>query len=256
MSTLFDRTIDILKYIAAQGGHAGVTQLANALDIPKSSVSRMLSMLAGHDYVRKRNDGRYIIGPGALLLYAGFRAQDSLVKASRSYIESLAQLVDQSVLVLSYTVSGRLYVADELPVPGSIKTPALLLGQIADMTCTAAGKAILMHLPENELAAFFSQATFTRRTQASVRDEQELRNQLIFFHKRGFAEDTGENSPDASAVAAAVLDAAGSPVGCICVLSSSYLKNRTAMMRAGRLVVETARQVSGKMQETRPKARL
>jgi DNA-binding IclR family transcriptional regulator len=72
--------------------------------------------------------------------------------------------------------------------------------------CTAAGKAILAHLPSDELRRIYSDQKLEPMTSRSLTSMADLEAQLEQVRERGYATNFGESESDVAAVAVPVQD--------------------------------------------------
>lgn len=246
MSTLFDKSIQILNYLSAAHEPRGVIQIGRDLGMPKSSTSRLLSMLYQHDLVKRTLNGRYHLGPGALNWAHSYKQQSELISICNPSMERIAHITDQTVLLMSYGEGFRLYLVHSLINKRATRHPPPNNGELISLSCCAAGKAILMSLPQEELDKYLALAPLQPKTAVSIVNENVLRTQLQFFKSRGYAEDDEEFCREICSVAAPILNTRGYPVGSICIMSSSYRNSRQEMARAGQIVADISVQIQNK----------
>jgi IclR family transcriptional regulator, acetate operon repressor len=85
-----DRAVTILELLAVHGS-AGVSQLARALGVHKSTASRLMAALERRQLVEQLEDrGRYRLGVGVLKLAAATSARLDLTQEARTVCRRLA----------------------------------------------------------------------------------------------------------------------------------------------------------------------
>lgn len=105
---------------------------------------------------------------------------------------------------------------DRVDGPGSVRFHAPL-GQREIPYASAAGKAILATLPEEQVRRVCMEAGFTRRTAHTITDIATLLDNLVLTRGRGFALDDEEDAEGVLCAAAAFFDHGGSCAGAVSV---------------------------------------
>lgn len=137
--SVLGRIIAILDAVKESGGSISITDLAMRTDLPKSTVSRLVTELTGQRYLERADDG---VTLGLRLFELGARASlpRRLLSAAAPVIRQLRDLTGERVglwvqqgtdMVSIAAVAGRLPM---LPTRAGMRSPALT---------TASGKAYL-----------------------------------------------------------------------------------------------------------------
>lgn len=204
------RAVAVLDLVATAAEPLGISALARALDLPKSSVANLCSVLVDEQLLRRRAGG-HVLGPRLARLGAAYLGGVDQVglfleacdaqPASRRETAQLAQLGDGLDVVYVARRDGsepvRLASAPGATLPA---------------TCTATGKAMLAILPPEELAARLEGAgPLPRRTRHSLRSRRALAAELNAIRQRGAAFDREEVIEGVICVAVAVPSPPGEP---------------------------------------------
>ena len=248
MSTLFDKAVTILNYLGQAGEPVGVVRLAKDLGMPKSSASRLLSMLARYDLAVKNKGGQYQTGPGTLLWGSAYSSKNVFLETCRPFLETIKHITDQTVWLLYYGSARKLFLIDGIFTADSGLTSGPRRGQTLPMHATAGGKAVLMQLPGIELDYFFKAERLEFVTPNSIVRENSLRDQLKFFRQRGYAEEQSEHLPGVSGIAAPILSKNKYPLGSVSIVSSAYQHSHDAWTRVGSFLADTCHKLSIRLQ--------
>ena len=162
----------------------GVTELANRLDLTKSTTHRHLQTLVATGYAVNDN-GTYRLSHQWFHLGTIVRAQGRFYNAAKSEIRALADKTGQTVWSAIEEDHKLMFVdgaGEDLT-----HNPELLLGRWMSLTNTAAGKAILAHLPEGEVIEMLeaNSSTTERETSTILKELEDVRT-------RGYAVNRGE----------------------------------------------------------------
>jgi DNA-binding IclR family transcriptional regulator len=214
---VIDRMMDVLALLERRNDGASIRELVERLDLPRTTVYRILNTLQLHDMVRRTVAGDYRLGPRLLALAARAAADIGgvdLPVLARTHLERLSaatgeackvSVVDEGALLVCAVSEGkREYALTVVP------------GQRLPLHAGAAGKVLLAHLPQAELARFLAQP-LPRHTQRTFIDAKRLARELARIRRQGWAEDKGEFSPSICAMAAPIPDRRGRVIAALSV---------------------------------------
>lgn len=193
---------------------AGVTELATALDCSKATVHHHVTTLRKHGYL-ERVDGEYRLGLQFLSVGGQVREHQSLYHLAREDVDDLAaETGEQARLVAEHDGRGiTIYRATgEAP-----EHPPLHLGSDEPLYCTAAGKAFLAELTDEQIDRYLAETTLDPYTPATVTDPEQLRAELESIRSEGVAFDDEERYDGVRCVAAAIDSPDGELLGAISV---------------------------------------
>ncbi|WP_121823143.1 IclR family transcriptional regulator [Halostella salina] len=181
----------LLEIVEAVREHNGatVTELAEDLDLAKSTVHSHLTTLADHGFMRRR-DGEYMIGYRFHDYGIWARNQSDLFQVAKPRLKELARETGHKVwcIVERQGKAVYLYGAEG---KSTIKTYARE-GATTELHYLAAGKAILAHLPEDERQAIVGDDPLPAKTENTTTDPDELLAELDTVREQGVAYNIGE----------------------------------------------------------------
>lgn len=208
-----ETTLRILETLKDLDG-AGVTELANVLDIPKSTVHSHLATLQKNEYVVK-NEDVYHVGLQFLQFGEYIRSRMRIYDVARPEVEHLAEQTGElsNLLVAEHGQGVYLHRAQG--------TKAVKLDTYAGMRvnlhCTALGKALLASLPEERVDEIIDMHGLPAQTETTITDPEELKRELAEVREQGYAIDNGERLTGLRCVAAPIMDDRSSPRGAISI---------------------------------------
>lgn len=187
-------------------------ELSAAVELPKSTVHRLVAALTTEELVGTAPGGRIRLGGGLARLGAATR--QALGHDLMPVLQQLHSGLDETVdlAVLDGTVARFV---EQLPAPHRLRAVSAV-GAAFPLHCTANGKALLAALPEHEALALLP-ARLERFTPSTITRRDELIDHLAQIREAGVAIDREEHTEGICAVGAAILDAAGAPVAAISV---------------------------------------
>lgn len=206
------RALRVLRFLATQMDPVPLDRIVHSVQIPRSTAYHLLNTMIEEGFVvHLADEHRYGLGVAAFEVGSGFTRQEPLARLAR---RPLAALVDRTGHGAHCAVlHGRdvLYVVEER-APGR---PPLVtdVGVRLPAHLTATGRAVLAHLPPNQVRALFPDAAaFVERLGLGPQTPSALRVLLADTRQRGFAIERGEVSAGLVSVAAPVFDHNGHPV--------------------------------------------
>lgn len=238
------RALSILIHFggdAARGG-ASLTEVANALEMNKSTLLRLMAPLIDTSLVTQDPEtGRYRLGWRTAQLGQAFIMHLDLPSIAHQSLERLAADSGETTHLVIPEFPNVIYV-DKVDGPRRVRMVSRV-GTTQPAYCTAVGKALLAYAAEETIRAVVDHGmpARTARTHTTARA---LMADLRLIRERGYAVDDIENEPDIRCVAAPVFDHRGTA---ICAISVSGPAHRVTAVRAtevGAIVAATARQIS------------
>jgi DNA-binding IclR family transcriptional regulator len=238
-----ERAFAVLEALA--DGPLGVTEVADRVDLPKSTVARLLGSLVHEGAVEHVEDGTdYRVGGRIVTLAAGVRPTRSLVAVARPHLVELAAAVGEAA-GLSIPDGFLVHYVDQVdsPHPVGIRD---WTGTRLPMHAVSSGLVFLAHMHPGDIDAYLA-SSLARYTPTTVIDPDEIRGRLRQTLLEGFAWTRDEVADGISSVAAALADEDGEVIAAIHVHGPSYRFPAVGAERgiADRVVATAARISSG-----------
>lgn len=212
-----ERAFAILDAVAEHP--AGITALAERLDLPKSTVARLLGSLEGIGAVERVAGRRFKVGPGvAALAETGSQAR-SLAALARAELSGLVRFVGEDAGLAVPDGYEVLYVDQvECDHPVQVRD---WTGTRAPMHAVPSGLVFLAEWPASALDGYVAR-DLPRLTSSTVVDPELIRGRLEHVRRRGYAWGLQEFAEGINSVAAPVRDARGNAVAAIHVHGPAY----------------------------------
>jgi DNA-binding IclR family transcriptional regulator len=194
---------------------AGVTELANQLNLSKGTVHTHLSSLEDEGYVVKQK-GRYRLSLRYLRIGDRIRDSFDIYKHGRKTANRLAEECGELVYL---AVRQGTLVCFLYAVRGSdtaIQT-ATQLGRTRYLHTTAAGKSIMAHMSEATVEEILGAHGLPQKTDFTITDRRALFEELEEIRSQGYAVNAQEQHLGATTVASSVLQPGGGAIGTISI---------------------------------------
>lgn len=235
------RSFALLRALAL--GPVGVTELAERVDLPKSTVARLLASLEEEQAVEQTEaGGEYRLGSGLIDLAGSAPRGRNLVAAARPHLLELAESLDE-VAGLSIIDGRQVYYLDQTESSSNIQVRDWT-GEHAPLHAVPSGLVILAHQPERFIADYLA-GPLEQCTSWTMTDPGELRDRLEQIRSIGYAWVYEEFAEDLNSVAAPVFEDDGRVEAALHVHGPAYrFPNPDDTHDHGMAVIEAARRLS------------
>ena len=211
------RVTQILEAVASSKTGLRHADLAAILNIPKGSLSLLLSDLVTQEYLALREDGvrRYVLGPQILVMAKHYLSGLDLVRLGQPILKDLVASTDECAEIGIRRGDEILMVCREdcsRPLRSVIQ-----IGDRAPLYATAAGKAILAHLPSEEIEAYLSKIAFKPLTRKTITKRDLIQKELKAIRAGAMAYSREELNEGVVAIGHPVFDFNGLVAGSIVI---------------------------------------
>ena len=237
-----ERALAILGCFDSEHPVLGISDIAERLHLPKSTVHRILATLEAWGYIQQDEvSSKYQLG--LRLFELGTTAGESLAlrHAALPVLKELGQATQEAALLVAYD-SGEVVYLDVLECPQPVKIDARP-GKRLPSHCTASGKAFLSALPQEEVERVLSRPLI-RRTEKTITDPEMLRRDLALGRQRGYCVSNEEYNMGIRAVAAPILSEKGRVWGVVSVAGPAFRLSDNTVTQIGEHTMAAARRIA------------
>jgi DNA-binding IclR family transcriptional regulator len=228
------RAARVLRALEAVPAGMTLGDLSAAVELPKSTVHRIVGALAAEELVTAPARGPVRLGSALARLATASRhaLREELAPVLLALRQELEETVDLAVLE-----GATVRFVDQLAAPHRLRAESAV-GAVFPAHATANGKALLAALPDEQVAALLPER-LERFTSNTITSRDELLAELATIRREGVAYDREEHTEGISAVGAAIVDDGG-PVAAISVPAPSvrFARERERNARALRRAVD------------------
>lgn len=239
--------LDLLEQFHDEVDELGVTELSKRLKLHKNNVFRLLATLESRGYIdQNKATENYRLGLKTLELGQTFVKQMGLLRQSRPVLEWLVRQCNETSYIAILKDFDIIYL-DAVETDLTVRV-VTRVGSRLPAYCSAAGKAQLAYLSEEELENYFSGKELKRFTQNTVIEVEELKRELKKVTELGYSIDNEELDTGVRCVGAPVRDYTRRIVGAVSISGPSM---RLSIERVEKELVplakEAAQQISMKL---------
>ena len=210
------KAIAVVELLASSEHSMGPAEIASRLQMSRNAAFRLLTTLHSCGWVEKDDEeGKYQLGLKLFQLgSAAFRSRD-IRRLAFPIAEELRNRYEETVNLALLDGAQVVYV-ERLESRRSLRT-ATAIGTHAPLHCTALGKAILAHLPHEQVESLLASEPLTALTDRTITDPAALSAELEVIQQRGYALDIEENSVGVHCLAAPIMDSYGRAIAALSV---------------------------------------
>lgn len=206
------KALGVLDVVARLGRPVRASEIQAASDLPRGTLYRFLQTLTDQNMLSYDPDRRvYFLGVRLVRLAQVAWQSFQIAPVARPHLDVLARRIGVAVY-LSKLDGGQCVSLDR-------GTPDVIAGVYQDVDrvypayCTAVGKAMLAHLPDEARENALTMQSYHPMTDATITDAASLRTELDLTRDRGFAVEDGEHVRGIISVAVPILSAGGALLG-------------------------------------------
>jgi len=244
------RALDIIALVGMKKGGLGVTEIANQIDINKSSVFRTLSTLVQYGYIEQDHDtGKYKLGYKLLDISSKLLESIDIRTEAKPFLQELEKKTNEVIHLVVYDQGEVVYI-EKLEGTETLRTHSRV-GKRAQMHCTSVGKAILANLPENDVRAILDRKGMPAHTDYTITEKEALLQELKQIRVRGYSLDLEENEYGITCIAAPVFDHLGNIAAAVSISGPTTRMTKDRLNQLGPIMIQTSQKLSARLGHVR-----
>jgi DNA-binding IclR family transcriptional regulator len=230
-SRTLQRALDVLEHLARAARPLPLAEVAEAVDLPKATLHRVLATLQARGYVAQEpTTGHYAMGVRCFELGNLWAEKLDLRVAAAPYLRELNQALEETVHLALYEHTDVVYV-DKLDSPHAVIATSHV-GRRCPATSVSTGRALLAFQPLAEIDRVL-EGPLPAYTEHTVTDPAELLQMLQDVRRDGYATNVSSYRDGVCGVAAPIRDHTGMVVGSVgcCAPESRFGADRFPLLR-------------------------
>ncbi len=169
------RALRLVEAVSALGGRAQAKELARSVGLSPSTTYHLLRTLVHEGYLRRLDDGDYVVGP-AFVEVASQNAMASVLARARPAMQGLRDELRSPVYLALYH-EGEIAVVEIVDAP-KIPSIDLWVGIHDSAHATALGKCILGALADDRRQDYLARHPLHQLTRRTVTDRRLLMDEI------------------------------------------------------------------------------
>jgi len=225
-----ERALDILEMIFSGGQAMRSGDIAASLGLHANTANNLIRTLYRRGYLTQNESGRYLLGGKCARLGEAADRWSLLREAALATMKALALSTGDGIF-LGVNDGGKLHCVLTLLATGNVRIMEKQLW-LERLHTTAAGKAILAGMENNELEDWLRHTKLVTLTPRTLANPEKLRREIELTHRRGWALCRDEASDGIAAIGVPVRDKNGRVIA---ALTQSF---PTFYLDSGKVVAE------------------
>ncbi|MDD1993605.1 IclR family transcriptional regulator domain-containing protein [Pseudomonas putida] len=246
-----EKALDVLQAVGAMATGISQTQLAEQVQLPRTTLYRILATLVERGMIRRDPTRKvYRLGFKYLEMVRNAYMEPDLVATASSELRSLRDLTGETAYLA--VLDGDQVLSLERCDGAHTTRSSASLGQGKPVYCTGQGKAILSALPPAARDEILKGVVLTPLTPLTITDRRRLLAELQITKARGYALDDEEIRLGVRCVAAPIIDKQGVVRGALSVAGPAYRLTLERLGLLGPELADAARRVGEQLRATPP----
>ncbi|AVD90121.1 Transcriptional regulator KdgR [compost metagenome] len=237
-----EKALDVLQAIGATSMGISQAQLAEQVQLPRTTLYRIIATLVERGMIRRDPTRKvYRLGFNYLEMVRNAYLEPDLVAASSIELRALRDLTGETAYLA--VLDGNQVLSLERCDGAHTLRSSASLGQSKPVHCTGQGKAILSALSPAARDEILKGLVLTPLTPLTITDRRRLMTELQITQTRGYALDDEEIRLGVRCVAAPIIDKQGFVRGALSVAGPAYRLTLERLALLGPELADAARRV-------------
>jgi DNA-binding IclR family transcriptional regulator len=239
-----DRAMNLLELLASSRSGLTLSELSRKLSIPKSTTYYLVYTLVTRGYVQRTGSGHYSLGFRFADVASASTAGLNLSALAKPNLRQIAARLNLTALLAVLGGAEAVIIGKVTWARDGDGGGGAWVGRHLDLHCTAQGKALIAHLPDDELDHLLTGRELAGFTSKTILSLSALKAHLAEVRANGYAVNDEEQALGARAVAAPVVDSWGVVIAAISVRGSTQQIPSARLPDLGGEMVRAARDMS------------
>ncbi|AYR26136.1 IclR family transcriptional regulator domain-containing protein [Herbaspirillum rubrisubalbicans] len=182
--TSLARGLAVIRAFSDSRRSLTIAQISQKTGIPRAAVRRCLHTLKQLGYADS-DVNNFSLRPKILTLGYSYLSSTPLTVSAQPYLNNISRTLGESCSLAVLDDNEVLYVARS--ATSRVMSVALNTGSRLPAYCTSLGRAMLAHLPDDQLKAYFDKVKLRALTDKTVVSQKRLRDILAGVRENGYA---------------------------------------------------------------------
>lgn len=209
-----ERALQLVEVFARSRGPFSISELAAEVELPPSTVHRLVQTLSSLGYVVQYQESkRYGVGRGIAEINRSMLLKYEFARFVGPHLEALVKATGETASLAALYGTSLIYLSQvESPAMVRVSNP---VGTLVPLHCTAVGKVFLADFRPSTLEDVLRYAGLEAFTPNTLTNPKALQKELTRVHNQGYALDDEEYAQGVRCLAVAVRGSSGAVVSAI-----------------------------------------
>jgi IclR family acetate operon transcriptional repressor len=240
------RGLAILECLATADGGLTLTDIGQRVQLPPSTVHRLLATLERGGYVRQTGPlGLWYVGLSAFTVGSSFLFNRDFVAESHPYMRRLMEQSGETANLGILDGTEAVFI-DQVQCRETMRT-IVKLGSRVPLHASGVGKAIFAALPDEQIDAILKVKGLPRITLNTITSPETMWASVRVIRQRGWSFDDEEHLPGTRCVASPIYDEHGDVLAALSLAGPNSRLPDERIKQLGPLVAHTAEEVTRRL---------
>lgn len=237
-------SFDIINLLLDKDNGLGMSEISRILEVPRSSLYRILTTLVHLGYLKKNSSAKYNVDYEILTLSYKLLSRLKLRRQALPFMAELSQKTKMDSY-LGVMTKGRAIIVDCVRDPSGRNRFAFDIGAITYGHASSISKAIMAYLDETSYQKNVRYMKFKKITEKTIDSEDKFRKHLMTIKEKGYAVNDEETGKGQMSVGAPIFNYKGKAIAAVAAAGSKLIKmNLEERENIADMVMDTARKIS------------
>ncbi|HEY5309306.1 MAG TPA: IclR family transcriptional regulator C-terminal domain-containing protein, partial [Casimicrobiaceae bacterium] len=240
------RGLSILECLAKAEGGLTLTDIGLRVQLPPSTVHRLLATLEKMGYVYQAGElGRWYVGLQAFTVGSSFLSSRDFIAQSHPFMRRLMDQSGETVNLAILDGTEAVFV-DQVQCREMMRT-IVKLGSRAPLHASGVGKAMFASLPDDQIDAILKVRGLPRITGNTITTPETMWASIRVIRQRGWSFDDEEHAQGTRCVASPIYDEHAETLGAISLAGPSSRLPDDRIRQLGPLVAHAAEELTHRL---------
>ena len=212
-----DKAIRILENISALEGDTDLASLSRKMQIPKSTLLRLLHTLKDHNLIHQdETTRRFKLGLGLIALGKAAEIGFDLVQQIHPFLVDLSRETGETASLM--VLEGDFSVYIDQVVSTSLIRGQPRIGESLELHVSSGGKVLLSAMDDARVERILHEKVLEQKTEKTITDLDILLKEVQKIRDQGYAVDDEEAEMGGRCVAVPLWDKAGNVIAAVSVM--------------------------------------
>ena len=238
-----DKAISVLDEISGIDGDIDLASLSRMVQMPKSTLLRILSTMKKHNFVHQdEHTKRFKLGLTLIALGKAAEKTFSLMEEVRPFLAQISERTGETASLMVLEGDHAVYI-DQVVSKNIIRSEPCI-GLSTGLHCSSGGKVLLSSMDDEQINALMKRTTLQRKTAKTLTNSADLWKEIKKVREKGYAIDDEEGEVGARCIAAPLRDERGEVIAALSVMGPSTRIRQKDFTELAQIVIEGASRVS------------
>jgi len=242
------KTIDILDCLSDVNRDVGITELGLRLNLPKSTVHRILKVLLDYSIVEQEKDtSKYRMGLSLLKYSSSLLRSFDIRKIAKPILEKICNETGETTFLTIWKNNQGICIDSNFSSQNINTNLFVEIGREMPFHCTASSKVILANQPTEDVKRIISKEPLLKYAPNTITEPGKLIINLLEIKNKGYAICDEELEEGIKAVAAPIKDINGKTIASIAITGLSKRMSSDNIERLIKILTNFAQEMSNKL---------